>query len=118
MIWAIEVSVAAEHDIELLFEHLIESYMSFGEPRVMAEERAVERIHDVLDKMNRIGTAPFRGKAYDHLLSGLRQLTLDHAIYWYVIDKNNKTVRVLAIFYGGQDHIRQMLLRLLISAED
>ena len=49
---------------------------------MMAEGRAVERIHDLLDKINRIANAAFRGKAYDRLLSVLRYLILEHAIYW------------------------------------
>ena len=35
------------------------------------------------------------------------------AIYWFDVDEGRRTVRVLAVFFGGQDHIRRMLIRLL-----
>ena len=63
--------------------------------------------------MTRIATAPHRGETHEELLPGLRHLTLDRAIYWYRVQEDTETVQVLAIFYGGQDHARQMLLRLL-----
>ena len=32
---------------------------------------------------------------------------------WFVLDEGQKIVRVLAVFFGAQDHIRHMLVRLL-----
>jgi hypothetical protein len=43
----------------------------------------------------------------------LRHLTIDQAIYWFSVDEQTLTVRILAIFFGGQDHTRRMLARLL-----
>jgi len=40
-------------------------------------------------------------------------LTLDGAIYWFITDEVALQVRVLAMFFGGQDHQRHMLVRLL-----
>ncbi len=113
MAWTIEVSAAAEQDVALIFDHLVESYIGFGEAPVPAAEHATDRICKILDAMERIATAPYRGAAHDAWLPGLRHLTLERAIYWYQLDAQNETIRILAIFYGGQDHIRQMLLRLL-----
>jgi toxin ParE1/3/4 len=113
MAWRIEFSADAECDIDILFRHLADSYVAFGEPRMVAASRAVERIGRILDRTERIARAPYRGERHDDLLPDLRHLTLDRAIYWYRIDDTRQVVSILAIFYGGQDHVRQMLLRLL-----
>jgi hypothetical protein len=40
-------------------------------------------------------------------------MVMDRAIYWYDVDDRAQAVRVLGMFFGGQDHIRRMLIRLL-----
>ena len=67
----------------------------------------------IIATAERLATAPFRGAAQDDLLPGLRHLALDAAIYWFVPDARTRQIRVLAIFFGGQDHQRHMLVRLL-----
>ena len=61
----------------------------------------------------RILAAPHRGEKRDDLLPGLRRLTIERATYWFDIDEERRTVRVLAVFFGGQDQVRHMLTRLL-----
>lgn len=113
MVWRIEISADAERDIDILFRHLANSYVTFGETRDAAATRAVERIGQILDTAERLATAPYRGESHEDILPGLRHLTLDRAIYWYRLDEERHVVSVLAIFHGGQDHARSMLLRLL-----
>lgn len=118
MTWTIEVSVAAERDTDLLFEHLADRYVSFGESWTAAVAHTVECVGRILDMMERIATAPYRGEVHDDLLPGLRHLTLERAIYWYRLADDTETVRGLAIFYGVQDHLRQMPLGLLSTPAD
>ena len=42
-----------------------------------------------------------------------RHLAIGRAIYWFDIDEEREMVRVLAVFFGGEDHVRHMLVRLL-----
>ena len=56
---------------------------------------------------------PFRGTLHDDMLLGLRHITIGRAIYWFDILEDVRLVRILAIFYGGQDHQTKMLTRLL-----
>lgn len=56
---------------------------------------------------------PHRGERHDDILPGLRHLAIDRAIYWFDVDEGREAVRVLAVFFGGQDHVRHMLVRLL-----
>jgi toxin ParE1/3/4 len=56
---------------------------------------------------------PFQGTLREDLLAGLREVTKQNAIIYFISDAQSETVRVLAVFFGGQDHRRHMLLRLL-----
>ena len=47
---------------------------------------------------------------HDDLIAGLRHLTINRAIYWYLVDEGRHDLRILAIFFGPQDHQRHMLL--------
>jgi toxin ParE1/3/4 len=113
MPWVIELSAAAERDLEALFYHLADSFVEFGSNRQEAAVQALDRVQHIRDTVERLAFAPHRGEAHGDLLPGLRHLTLERAIYWFLVDEEKGRVRVLAIFYGGQDHQRKMLLRLL-----
>ena len=113
MPYRIEFAEASERDLELIFDHLFESYLGFGESTVLALEHAAARIRDIRAAAERLALFPERGIARSDVLPGLRFMVMDRAIYWYDVDDEAQTVRVLGIFFGGQDHIRRMLIRLL-----
>lgn len=113
MTWRIEFAADAERDFALILHHLIDSYLSFGESRAEASQRAEQRLGAILDDSLRIAIAPHRGQRQDDLLPGLRQLTLGKATFWYTVDESRGMIRVLAVFFGGQDQQRRMLIRLL-----
>ena len=60
-----------------------------------------------------LATAPLRGESRDDLLPGLRHLALDRAVYCFRSRAEQRDIHVLAVFFGGQDHQRRMLVRLL-----
>lgn len=111
--WTVVFSTAAGEDLDLIEAHLSAAYGTFGESPNEASTHAAARIEAILATAERLATAPFRGQARDDLLPGLRHLTLDGAIYWFIVDEVVLQVRVLAMFFGGQDHQRHMLVRLL-----
>ncbi|MEQ1616787.1 MAG: hypothetical protein ABL883_00400 [Terricaulis sp.] len=49
------------------------------------------------------------------MMRGLRSDTKDRAISYFTVDDDARLVRVLAVFFGGQDHQREMLKRLLLE---
>jgi plasmid stabilization system protein ParE len=108
---AVEFAEGALRDLELIFEHLTDAYRGFGEAHDEAAEHAARRIRGIVRSAGRIAAAPNRGATHDDLGPGVRHLTLDRAIYYFLLD--GETVRVLAVFFGGQDHQRRMRLRLL-----
>lgn len=113
MRFRIEFSAEAERDFSLIFDHLFESYRSFGESIESALDHCEDRIHEIRQEANRLSAAPDRGERDDDLLPGLRHLTVDRAIYWFEVNEAEQRLRILAIFFGGQDHVRYMLMRLL-----
>lgn len=104
MAYEVVFAADARRDFTLIFEFLVDSYIGFGEDTETAIMRA---------DITRLGQLPCRGTLHDERLPGLRHLTIGQAIAWFDTDEDVKLVRVLAIFFGGQDHIRRMLTRLL-----
>ena len=116
MTFRLEFSVDAERDFGLIFDHLLRSYLGFGESLDSAFGRAeapVREAREIRASADRILSAPHRGERHDGLLPGLRHLAIGRAIYWFDVDDRRETVRVLAVFFGGHDHVRHMLARLL-----
>ena len=109
----LEFATEAERDLALIFDHLLHSYLEFGESLESALDHAEARIAEIRTAANRIPTAPHRGERHDDILPGLRHLAIGRAIYWFEVNQPKETVRVLAVFFGGQDHIRHMMARLL-----
>lgn len=111
--WTVVFAAEATDDLALIEEHLIRAYRAFGESLSEARQRAEVRIEAIIMTAERLCTAPYRGMSQGDLLPGLRHLPLDNAVYWFVPDPHTRQIRVLAVFFGAQDHQRHMLVRLL-----
>ena len=117
MPFEIEFSAESERDFELIFDHLFESYLGFGESVEEALDNGMRRVLDIRKAAERLTSFPIRGTLRDDILPGVRYLSIDRAIYWFDVDEAAGKVRILAVFFGGQDHVRQMLVRLLGSVK-
>ena len=113
MAFRLEFAAEAERDFGLIFDHLLRSYLGFGESPESALDHAEARTVEIRAAADRILTAPLRGEPHDDILPGLRHLAIGRAIYWFDVGEPHETVRVLAVFFGGQDHVRHMMARLL-----
>ena len=113
MAFRLEFSVEAERDFGLIFDHLLRSYLGFGESLESALDHAGARVLEIRAAAERILPAPHRGERHDDILPGVRHLAIGRTIYWFDVDEPRETVRVLAVFFGGQDHVRHMMARLL-----
>ena len=113
MAFHLELSVEAKRDVGLIFDHLLRSYIDFGDSQESALDHAAARVLEIRADAERILTAPHRGARRDDILPGVRHLAIGRAIYWFDLDEANETVRVLAVFFGGQDHVRHMMAWLL-----
>jgi plasmid stabilization system protein ParE len=111
--YTVEFAAEAERDFELIFDFLEESYRNFGESAEDAIAHAARRVEAIRAAAARLGSAPYRGTLHSEMMPDLRHVTMEQAIYWFLVDEDALTVRVLAVFFGGQNHVRQMLARLL-----
>ena len=64
----------------------------------IAIDHAEARVLEIRATADRILTAPHRGERHDNILPGLRHLTIDRAIYWFDVNVDKETVRILAVF--------------------
>jgi toxin ParE1/3/4 len=99
-------------DLDLIFDHLVESYARLGEAPADAVNLAASRILTIKEDMNAIGRAPYQGALMDHMAAGLRSVTENKAVFYFDVDGATQVVRILAIFFSGQDHRRYMQRRL------
>ncbi|MCY4459037.1 MAG: type II toxin-antitoxin system RelE/ParE family toxin [Albidovulum sp.] len=102
----------AERDFEFVFEFLFEIYVEFGEAVGPAIDCADERIQSIREDIEALAKAPRRGSIHDDILPGLRHVAPGRAIVWFDVVEEQGNVRILAVFFGGQDHVRRMLARL------
>ncbi len=113
MAYKVERSVASDRDLETIFDFVFEAALGFGEDEATAFQRASTRILEIEDAMNALGDLPHQGTLHPEFFGGLRSVTKGRAIFYFDVEDTLHRVRVLAVFFGGQDHQRQMLLRLL-----
>ena len=113
MAFRLEFSAQAERDFDLIFDRLLHGYIDFGESPENALDRAETRIVEIRAAAERILAAPHRGERHDDILPGVRHLAIGRTICRFDVNEPRETVRVLAVFFGGQDHVRRMMVRLL-----
>ncbi|WP_445682927.1 type II toxin-antitoxin system RelE/ParE family toxin [Radicibacter daui] len=111
--WTLEYSEAAERDFEQIFDHLFTAYIKLGEAHDEALERAAERIDNLRREINRLTDTPYIGTQRSDIYTGIRFLRRDKSAIWFLPAESSNTIIVVAIFHGAQDHIRQMLVRML-----
>ncbi len=111
--WTVVFAEDAINDLVLITEYLTQAYCGFGEPLAEANRHAQLRIEAIIAAADSLATAPFRGESLVDLLPGLSHLALDRAVYWFRPRAEQRDIQVLAVFFGGQDHQRRMLVRLL-----
>lgn len=111
--YVVVFSTESEFDFELVFDFLLESYLSFDEDIDTALNQAEKKTQSIRKAVDTLAKHPFRGTLHDDMLQGLRHITIGRAIYWFDILEDKRLVRILAVFYGSQDHHTKMLTRLL-----
>ncbi len=112
----LERSPQIGRDLRAILRFLMRSNVQFGEPFERAKSRAAARVQRIEIDMEKLAEVPHQGTLYPQLMPSLRSVTKDRAIFYFIVDDEAQLVRVLAVFFGGQDHQRLMLRRLLGGA--
>ena len=116
MAYSVERAVETDRDLEAIFDFLVRSYIDFGDSHTEALSRAAKRLEAIEKAAEKLGTTPHQGTLREDLAPGIRCVTKRSAVFYFDVDDERRLVRVLAIFFGGQDHQRAMLVRLLSKA--
>jgi len=111
--YRLERALHVERDLRSILRFLIRSNVQFGEPFDQAKQRAYKRVAQIEDAMEALAAAPHQGTLRREMMPGLRSVTKGRAIFYFTVDDEARVVRVLAVFFGGQDHQRAMLMRLV-----
>jgi len=112
-VWTLEYSEDAERDFELIFDHLFDAYVELGDPPDEAVERTAERVRKLRVEIDRLVETTYIETLRPDIHFGIRFLRRDKAAIWFLPVEHSRTIIVSAIFYGAQDHIRNMLARML-----
>jgi plasmid stabilization system protein ParE len=99
-------------DFSRIRQHLIRSYQEFGDTKAIATERANARIRAAFDYMLTFATHPHRGTVHPELRDSVRHVTAQQFVYYFEIDDHRAEVRILTVFFGGEDHSEQIAERL------
>ena len=101
-----------DFDLELIFDHLFGTYCDLGDPVEDALLRAEQRLQGIEDALERLGDVPHQGTLVPRIMDGLRHVTKDNAVFYFIVDVTERRLRVLAVFFGGQDHRGHILRRI------
>jgi plasmid stabilization system protein ParE len=99
-------------DFDLIEDHLVQSYKKFGDDPEDAMERAAARIDAAQAYIRTFAAHPHRGTEHPLIRPGLRTVMHKSFVFYFEIDEPSSLVRILAIFFGGADHRRQIIDRL------
>ncbi|WP_114217229.1 type II toxin-antitoxin system RelE/ParE family toxin [Ochrobactrum sp. 3-3] len=79
----------------------IESYIA----EASSPEAGERFVNEIVSHCDALESSPERGTARDDLLLGLRTLGFRRRVLIaYTSDRKSQTVRILGIYYGGQDY--------------
>lgn len=113
MVYRIRRTVESGQDLDIAFDHFVSCYLGFGDTIEEAFERASRRLRKVNDDIEGLARFPHKGTRNPEMDPHLRHMTRDGMVIYFNVDDTARTVNVLAIFCGPQDHQRHMIDRLL-----
>ena len=103
MIFTVEISSHAETDLRAIYE-----YIAFELQSLSNAARQLQRLEDNILSLEQM---PHRFPAYqkEPLHSrGLRVMSVDNYLVYYIPDPTARTVTVLRVMYGGRDTTAQL----------
>ncbi|MCZ8336037.1 MAG: type II toxin-antitoxin system RelE/ParE family toxin [Rhodobacteraceae bacterium] len=113
MVWQIELSDVIASDLTSIEDFIFHSATSLGEPTARASEMADRCIRTILADLGALTRAPHQGTRCPELGPNTGRVTKDRAIYYFDLIEDRRVIRILAIFFSGQDHDARILARLL-----
>ena len=115
MIYDVQISNQAEIDLRSIFEYIAYNLRSL--------QNAVGQLKRLEESISSLDQIPERFKAYQNEpwhSRGLRVMSVDNYLVFYIPDSQTKSVNVLRVMYGGRDVDAQLriLTETLHNAEE
>lgn len=111
--WKHEFIEESEQDLVQIRNFLLTAARERGEPLDRATATARSRLLRIVAAARALTRAPYQGTLCPELGPNIRRVTKDRAIFYFDLIEDRHLVRILAIFFGGQDHDALILARLL-----
>ena len=112
MVYRVLRTADITRDLDLIEDYLVETYRGLGDDVEQAMVKALDRVKEAQAYMRTFTMHPHRGTEHPDVRTGLRTVTSNRFIYYFEIDEPSLSVTILAVFFGGIDHQRQVLDRL------
>jgi toxin ParE1/3/4 len=103
MIWNVEYTEDAKQDLQNIYDHISDVLQV---PVTAAKQS--NRIMDAVDKLDHM---PLRFRLYEHepwRSKGLRVMSVDNYLVFYLPDEPKGIVWIIRIMYGGRDIPRHL----------
>lgn len=110
--YSVHRSQSCDADLEVIFDHLFGAYCDLGDSVEESLMRAAARLRNIEDALERLGDVPQQGTLEPRIMAGLRHVTKENAVFYFIVDEAAREVRVLGVFFGSQDHRRHILKRI------
>lgn len=98
MIYSVQISAQAEQDLRSIFE-----YIAYELQSVSNASQQLKRLEDSILSLDQM---PNRNPAYRKepwYSRGLRVMSVDNYLVFYIPDTATQTVTVIRVMYGGRD---------------
>lgn len=115
MVYEVRRSVACRLDIESVFDFLFDAHLSLGESIVGSIDRAARRIALIEGAIDALGSVPHQVTLRPDLMAGLRWVSKDRAVFYFIVDDAARRIDLLAVFFGGEDHKQRILERIRVG---
>lgn len=112
MTYQVEVAPEARDDLRDVFRFLRDSYIGFGDDIMSAKRKAADRVRGIGQEINALADVPKQGTLDTALGPGIRHVTKNRAVLYFAVNDDVATVRVLAVYFGSQDHAAKIRKRL------
>lgn len=113
MVWRHEFISSAFRDLDHIGRFIELNALDRGETDERALAMGQSRVEKILSAAQALTRAPYQGTRLPHLGPSIHRATKDRAILYFDLIEDRQIIRILAIFFGGQDHDSRILARLL-----
>ncbi|MFS2010958.1 hypothetical protein ACCD06_13920 [Azospirillum sp. CT11-132] len=110
--YKVRLAAPVARDFNLIEAHLIEAYQALGDDEERAADRAAARVDEAADYLQELAALPYRGTEHPGIRPGLRTVTKNKFVIYFRVHEERAEVLVVAVFFGGMDHRRQIVDRL------